>query len=346
MASVESPVFIRYNPGDVTRGTRGVTPGGGTVADALGLQNRGAFAANDPRFAQSPASGGAGIRGFLSRLGARANIAGAVGFLAELIAEDLIRTREEEIQGGFDALAARRRRLGFEKGNMRSVLLRSDDAGRVEPDQIFQRSTSISDLQLPTAATPGQDVLSTTADLEPGSIQVEIPPQTPGIQFEVEPIAEPVAPPVVEPVGDPVPDPVADPLPDPGALPPPSIPPGFGVPSVPGLPTNPLPPPNPIVFSPRTPKRDPVGDLFDLTPRQPGGVPSEGPRSFAPGEVIFPNPQPNPQPAQRRCRPCPREEEPKPRDKCMKGLYREGFLDNDVDFTEWVEIDCITGREL
>jgi hypothetical protein len=33
-----------------------------------------------------------------------------------------------------------------------------------------------------------------------------------------------------------------------------------------------------------------------------------------------------------------------PRTQCFKGLYREGPLE--TDFTQWVEIDCITGREV
>jgi len=48
----------------------------------------------------------------------------------------------------------------------------------------------------------------------------------------------------------------------------------------------------------------------------------------------------------KRCKPCKkcREEEDTPRDECFKGLYRENALE--TEFTQWVEIDCLTGREL
>jgi len=68
---------------------------------------------------------------------------------------------------------------------------------------------------------------------------------------------------------------------------------------------------------------------------------------FEVGKIELPSPQAVPQtdPAKRRCKPC-KEDNPKPREKCMKGIYYEGPLDTDVDFREWAEVDCQTGREL
>ena len=62
--------------------------------------------------------------------------------------------------------------------------------------------------------------------------------------------------------------------------------------------------------------------------------------------IEFPQPVPQPDPARRRCEPCPEKDPPEPRDACFKGLYREGPTTDDVEFTEWVEIDCFTGKEL
>ena len=35
-----------------------------------------------------------------------------------------------------------------------------------------------------------------------------------------------------------------------------------------------------------------------------------------------------------------------PRVSCFKGLYREGRMSDDIDFTQWQEIDCDTGVEI
>lgn len=70
---------------------------------------------------------------------------------------------------------------------------------------------------------------------------------------------------------------------------------------------------------------------------------------LVPSTVPFPEAEPQPQPEgttgecvcpPRRCD----DEVDEPRVECFKGLYREGPLE--TDFTQWQEIDCLTGREL
>ena len=70
---------------------------------------------------------------------------------------------------------------------------------------------------------------------------------------------------------------------------------------------------------------------------------------FETGVLDLPVPQPVPQAqTQRRCRPCKKckEDDPKPREECFKGLYIEGPLDTEVDFIQWQQVDCFTGREI
>lgn len=87
---------------------------------------------------------------------------------------------------------------------------------------------------------------------------------------------------------------------------------------------------------------DPIGDpvpLTPLTPVGPGSVPFPG------GNIeTLPTPQPVPQPDPARCRPRKCQDDPDdPRERCFKGLYKEARTS--TDFTQWVQIDCETGRE-
>lgn len=95
------------------------------------------------------------------------------------------------------------------------------------------------------------------------------------------------------------------------------------------------------VFDPVSfPRRVPIGD--PLTPITPPDVASP----IQPGSIELPQTQPQPQ--NRRC-PAPRRKKKKrrtKRDKCFKGLFREGPFDDQVTFKKWVQIDCSSGREL
>lgn len=86
----------------------------------------------------------------------------------------------------------------------------------------------------------------------------------------------------------------------------------------------------------------PVGDVFSppAAPRLPDNL-----TRFQDDPLQFPQPNPQPDPARQRCKPC-KEDNPEPRERCFKGLYREGRLDTQVDFTEWAEINCETGVEI
>lgn len=86
-----------------------------------------------------------------------------------------------------------------------------------------------------------------------------------------------------------------------------------------------------------------VGDPVpgsSLTQLQEGSVPSE---IGAVQEFPVPSLAANPQPETCRPRRCD-DELDEQRRECFKGLYREGLFD--TDFTQWVEIDCLTGAEV
>lgn len=129
-----------------------------------------------------------------------------------------------------------------------------------------------------------------------------------------------------------------------------------GTAPVPSPGPRPIPSPRPTPRSPPLPARIPSilpsFIPFPLTRFEPARVRSPELRTPSQireeitGVIQLPTPQPVPQtdPA-RRCKPC-KEDNPKPRNRCFKGLYREGPLDTEVDFTPWNEIDCLTGREL
>lgn len=92
--------------------------------------------------------------------------------------------------------------------------------------------------------------------------------------------------------------------------------------------------PNPFLF--------PVGDLFPrLTAPQTANVTSpKGNIELRP--INFGDPAY--QQETNKCRPRRCEDDlEEPRNECFKGLYREGL--QDTEFNQWVEIDCLTGRE-
>ena len=80
------------------------------------------------------------------------------------------------------------------------------------------------------------------------------------------------------------------------------------------------------------------------------GVPRTAPRPRTlPRTRTLPSPFAQPGRRPDRCPPCPKkkpEEDEKPRTRCFKKLVKEGlFPDLDQEF-EWVQIDCLTGREI
>lgn len=190
----------------------------------------------------------------------------------------------------------------------------------------------------------------------PGSrpIQAEIKSPKPEIDFDLGTI-------ITAPGGFPTPGPIVAPTapaapgtpgleparsPAPSAVPTPGF--GIGTQRI-FLPAgSPASLPGQIPFFVGSPASNPVNItrrvLREAAPRF---VTPTGPLTRLEGSVLqFPVPQPVPQtdPA-RRCKPC-KEDNPKPRRQCFKGLYREGPLDTEVDFTEWAEIDCLTGVEI
>ena len=311
------------------------------------------FAANDPRIPPTPKPTGKGPPiGTLLGRAAPGVLAGAA-VLAELIAEDVIRKREQDIEGGFDALKRKKARLQREK-ELREVLVRGQVAG-LPPDQLPQRPAAIPEvpLQRPPAAAPS---------VFRGSRGLEVDVVRPKLD---EPV---IAPPKL-------PEPGSGQIPDfargtatvtlPETLPEPTT--AADVASdiaseigqeiaTQGLPQNVFGQPSPITFA--GPQGLPQPVTFGVPQPLVWGTPGLTPPKAAPvqslfqdpfGQVLdFPEPIPNPatDPArQRRCKPC-KEDNPKPREQCYKGLYREGPMDTQVDYVEWAEIDCVTGVEL
>lgn len=186
-----------------------------------------------------------------------------------------------------------------------------------------------------------------------------VPPQFPLPDFEFPigippsraPLPEPMpeAEPVILPVGPPD-RPIGVPA-EPRRLPVPTVPPlaPAPVPSPVDIPISPffitpLPfsAPGPAPFSPGDPILSPIGDPDLLTPFETPSVPSGPEIGFVDLPIESPLPQAD---TAERCKPQKCDDDlDEPRTECFKGLYREGF--RDTDFTQWVEIDCATGREL
>jgi len=195
---------------------------------------------------------------------------------------------------------------------------------------------------------------------QPRSRPIEqVPPlERPGIVNLPEPSIEPLEFPEISPLPSsvPLPSPGLDPgpivaptrLPSPASVPVPAGVPGIGsrtmpvfVPgTTPSIFSFPSPAAFPLAAPAQFPVFRPIGD--PLTPIVTPVVPS----ALTPGLLELPQPQPQPQ--ARRC-PKPRRRKKKRarrRDKCFKGLFREGPFDDDISFRKWVEIDCSSGREL
>lgn len=212
------------------------------------------------------------------------------------------------------------------------------------------------------SSSPPERVLSIP---EPQPSRVEIGSTEPEIEFGFPDQSPVIAPPTPDSPGPgtspatspaetpgPVTLPPTPPAPSTRPASPPASAPGFGI----GTGTIFLPggapapgigiPPLFVGFPAQNPANLPRRGLRRRPAPSPAPAPG-GLTSFAPGVLQLPQPQPVPQtdPAQRRCKPC-KEDNPKPRDACFKGLYKEGPLDTEVEFTQWVEIDCTTGREL
>lgn len=265
-------------------------------------------AANDPIFSQA---------GRLLRLGGIISAVATAADIAIRMGQEEAINREQREREEIDAQIARR--LGSDNPLGTVTVTGDPDFSVPAPSsqpEIFP------EINLPDVAIPPGQVPTPQPSPMPQPGGAPFPVQTPNTVPVPGPIAEPV------PVSDPVPsaDPESPFIPD---LP------GFGNPEIiPQFAT-----PQPVGF----PTFQPVGDLF--TPRRLTELEPD-PVTF--GDVIeLPVPEPVPQPdtAQRRCKPC-KEDNPLPREQCFKGLYKEGRLDTEVDFTEWAEINCETGIEL
>lgn len=290
-------------------------------------------AANDPIFSQAAR---------LLRIGGAA-VAGAVflDFIIRKAQEDQI-NREQFEREQVDVLTARR--LGAD--NPLPVVLVSDVdlTAAVRTESEFPRPDFEN--------LPEPPEISFERITEIPGVQIPFPSQSPGVSPSVPTptIPAPGTAPGPGIFGDPLPDN----LPQPGEIPtkkPALLPaspalPGFGVPgTVPSFPTA-----RPIATPRRLPVRFPqFRPVSDPLPRNlvaPKSTPSSL-TSPQRGVLRLPQalPQPQQQPKRDRCKPC-KEDNPQPREQCFKGLYREGPLDTQVDFTEWEEIDCDTGLQL
>lgn len=274
-------------------------------------------AANDPVFSRA---------GTVLRAG---NIVVGAAIIIDVLlrkAQDLTIEREErEREADFESFLRRRRRLALEK-EPRTILFPSPAVLKGEEFPL----PDLTEIPEQPLGRPAFDPIDQPDVVVPAPVRL---PSSP---------APAVTPPTLPvPASSPTPIPVGTPGigTNPGVFTPPGATPAGSPLGVPGAFPISFPVAPPVSF----PVFTPIGDLFPsppLTTIDPVGVGS----SFA--DVLdFPQPQPSTDPA-RRCRPCPEEDPPTARDACFKGLYREGRLSNDVDFTEWAEINCETGEEI
>lgn len=307
-------------------------------------------AANDP-VVVAPGGAGRGLGKVLLRAGLRGLGAAlsAAGFAQEVV--KTLREREDYesermLEAQEEMIRAKLEKKRRDK-EVRSTGVRGDAAGVGPPAESPNRFPSRVVLPVPTTPPVRPEI---RPDIAPtiGSPSPDIqPPTVPEPTATPRGGRSPVAGTEVLPTGLPgevsfpsgAPAPFPNPVPTP--TPTPIGTPGFGVPGTvspfPGPVSFPVPPPV------ATPFRQPVSDPVEFA------SPFEPLTAFEVGEVELPNPtafaQPQPQP-QQRCRPCPKDDPPEPRTSCFKGLYKEGRMDNEIDFTEWAEIDCETGEEL
>jgi hypothetical protein len=247
-------------------------------------------------------------------LGPGSLVVTAVEILIEILQRRQDKLAEEIIESQDDDRAARARRAARE-GELREVTIRGlgTDPDSPLPDFSGRPQTVSLPQRIPTIFEPGRIVLPDIGIPlprigAPGGLPRQIP--------------NPVSPP--EPAIPRVPSPVA--VPTPRTTPQ----------------SDPFPFPLPFLFPFSVPQ--PVGSPRRLTPSNPLSVPSPGaPVGMA--TFLEPRNMPLQQTNPDRCRPrrCDDDLEEE-RTNCYKGLYREGPFD--TDFTQWIEIDCLTGKEI
>lgn len=171
-------------------------------------------------------------------------------------------------------------------------------------------------------------------DLTPPEVKPSVPTPAP---IELPPIPAPTLPRQTPlPAPAPATRPGTRPTPAPGPLP------GIGVPLPIGLP---LPRILPFTLPSVRPRVRPFVRPT-VQPRLP-----VLPSPLTPFETgVLPSVQPAPTTAG-QCPPCPRcrrprEEPEEPREECFKKLVKEGLFPSLDEAFQWVEIDCLTGREL
>lgn len=310
-------------------------------------------------FERKVAEGAARSRVFaqIARFGRLGGVVGTVAGIATEVAREILTKQERDIEDNLEAqnaaiqkkLDRRAKEKVLRTTGVQRASGRPDPAGEFRDRAAPERVLPVPGVRPPSDPFPAADpvvprIPAPEPELTPGT---PTPPRDPGERRRRQPGERPVRGPVSPVTGtpglDPAPFPAPEPLTGPVSVPtplPPLATPGFGVPEVFGVPGSPVPRPGTV----------PQFPVF-----QPVGLPRPPPRPVAPpvnltdfniDPLQFPVPeaQPQPDPA-RRCKPC-KEDNPKPRDKCFKGLYRERRLDTEVDFVEWAEINCETGREL
>ena len=173
-------------------------------------------------------------------------------------------------------------------------------------------------------------------DPDPFTMQPITPREFPRPEVDVDvavpqpevPTREPLTVPLRPPGLVPMPLPTRTTSPRPAPLPRPVADPLPGVQPTPGTQPVPFPGVRPLPDSPVSP----------LTGLDTGLLPSP---------LGLPQPMPEPR---GDCPPCPRcedkEEQEEMRDECWKKLVKEGLFPSLDESFDWVEIDCLTGREL
>lgn len=284
-------------------------------------------AANDPIFSQAAR---------LLKIGG-AVVAGAVflDFVIRQAQEDQI-NREQRERDEVDELIARR--LGAD--NPLPIVLVSD------VDFAAAARTESEFPKVDFEELPVEPEIPFEQIQEIPGVQIQFPSQRPAGLPETlpDPVFTPASDPALPLFGDPLgterPQPFETPTTLPRVSPRPATRPGFGVPGVLSPPATPAPLRFPRRLPTSFPTFRPVSDPLPRTLAQPRPGPSSL-TSPQRGILELPQalPQPQQQPRRDRCKPC-KEDFPEPRDKCFKGLYREGALDTEVEFTAWEEIPC------
>lgn len=274
-------------------------------------------------------------------------IGAAIIITAKDVADAITRKQQRDIDDELEALneqVTREVQRRNREKQLRATSVRRGPPGRDIPGELSKGRENSSVLSLPPSQL-GRIEIGTPVEIDRGQLPAPGPiiPERPGTPNIPAPTPSPG--PGRSPITLPTPAPGPAPAPKPASRP---IP-GIGSPSP--------------VFTPRTsprtaPKPFPIGFPFQSPFNFPKNSPRRGPRpqkfrrpgsltGSDPRLVQFAQPSPNPQTnPDKRCKPCPKKKKPKRRSKCFKGLYREGRMDNDVSYEEWVEIDCESGREL